>query len=491
MTEEAFKLLCFEHSTDFISLCTPQGQFVYVSPNCQKITGYNHHELIGSNSLTYFHQQENEDIEATLCKPLAQGDEELNLELSFKVADGSYRWFKTRIIAVKNNQAQTTYLLAIANDITALKAYYKEFLQSEILLHEAGKIARIGAWELDLETMTAYWSPTTYEIHEVEQGLMPKLEEAINFYAPEARPVIANAINDAVEKGIPYDLKLPFITAKSNRIWVRAVGKPEVKKGKTVRLYGIFQDVNQEFEYQIQQKSLINQLTTQKLQLQEYNQIVSHNLRSPIASLNSLLHYMQEAKTEGEKNDILDNIRNVTTSLNTLLEELVDAVKIINDNNLKYEEIEVDKVIASTTALLQGSLQEMGAIITTDFDKWTIINFPKLYFDSIVLNLMSNAIKYHAESRPLQITITTGYKDDRKTLSFADNGLGIDLNRHKDKIFKLHKTFHRQRPGKGLGLFMTKNQMQATGGDIFVESQVDEGTTFTLVFSNYFIENPS
>jgi PAS domain S-box-containing protein len=485
MTEETFKLLCLQYSNDFISLNKPSGEFVYISPNCEKITGYKPQELIGKTPYDYFHQDEIEDIEKNRHAPILEGKENSGSEFRFRMKDGEYRWFKAKVTPLKNNDGKIDSLLSISYDITDLKAYHEELEKKESLLRQAGKLARIGAWELDLETMTPYWSPTTYEIHEVEQGLIPDLTEAINFYAPQARPTITAAIDSAIKKGIPYDLKLPFITAKGNHIWVRAIGKPEIKKGKTIRLYGVFQDINNEIEQQKQQTSLIDQLTAQKHQLQEYNQIVSHNLRSPVASLNSLLYYMENAETETEKTSILDNIKEVTKSLNELLEELVDAVKIINNNDLTYDDIDVGKVITRTQQLLEGSIKPLDAKIIVNLEAWNDINFPKLYFESIVLNLMSNALKYCADDRPPEIKITSGYENDRKILLFADNGLGIDMARYKDKVFKLHKTFHRQKPGKGLGLFMTKNQIQATGGDIFVESQVNKGTTFKIVFNTY------
>lgn len=485
MNEDAFKLLCLEHANDFISLNKPSGHFIYISPNCEKITGYTPQELIGTSPYDYFHQDEIDDIEKNRHAPLLKGKENSVSEFRFRMKDGKYRWFKAKVLALKNNDGEIEQLLSISFDITDLKANHEELEKKESLLRQAGKMARIGAWEINLETMAPYWSPTTYEIHEVEQGLMPDLNEAINFFAPQARTVVTAAIDNAINNSIPYDLKLPFITAKGNHIWVRTIGKPEIKKGKTVRLYGVFQDINKEVEQQQQQASLIDQLTAQKHQLQEYNQIVSHNLRSPVASLNSLLYYMEKAETEAEKANILDNIKQVTKSLNDLLEELVDAVKIINNNDLIYDDIDVGRVITHTQQLLEGSIKSLGAKIIVSLEAWSAINFPKLYFESIVLNLMSNALKYCADGRPPEIKITSGYENERKTLLFADNGLGIDMARYKDKIFKLHKTFHRQRPGKGLGLFMTKNQVQATGGDIFVESEVNKGTTFKIVFNTY------
>jgi signal transduction histidine kinase len=106
-------------------------------------------------------------------------------------------------------------------------------------------MAGIGGWELDLQTMTPHWSEETYGIHEVDPSLQPDLENAINYYAPEARPVISQAVQRAIEEGQPYDLELPFITAKGKNLWIHTMGQPEFRDGKCVRLFGTFQDITE------------------------------------------------------------------------------------------------------------------------------------------------------------------------------------------------------------------------------------------------------
>ena len=117
--------------------------------------------------------------------------------------------------------------------------------KSEDLLKSMGRMAKVGGWELDLQTMGMLWTEETYRIHEIYPEVCPELDKAIEFYAPEARPILQEAIRQASEEGIPYDLELPFITAKGNRLWVRAMGNAERRDGKITRLYGTFQDITE------------------------------------------------------------------------------------------------------------------------------------------------------------------------------------------------------------------------------------------------------
>ena len=142
--------------------------------------------------------------------------------------------------------------LIVINDITSRKLADENLRRNEELLRITGSVAKVGGWEIDMDTMNPIWSEEVYRIHEVDQSVQPSLEEAINFYAPEARPVIRKAFQKCAEQGIGYDLELRLITAKEKHLWVRALGKAEMKDEKIVRIYGSFQDITDQKTYQIQ-----------------------------------------------------------------------------------------------------------------------------------------------------------------------------------------------------------------------------------------------
>jgi signal transduction histidine kinase len=100
--------------------------------------------------------------------------------------------------------------------------------------------------------------------------------------------------------------------------------------------------------------------------------------------------------------------------------------------------------------------------------------------DSVVLNLLTNAIKYRSPERDSFAQISGKVEKQHFILSIADNGLGIDLQRHGNKLFGMYKTFHTHEDSRGVGLFMTKNQIDAMGGRIEVSSEVNIGTTFKI-----------
>ncbi len=114
------------------------------------------------------------------------------------------------------------------------------------LLENTGRIANVGGYIVDLKTMHIQWTKEVFLIHELNTTKPPPIEEAINYYAPEARPVIRAAVQRAIATGEPWDLELPFVTAKNNKIWVRAQGTAIYKNGQVVRLMGAFQNITQQ-----------------------------------------------------------------------------------------------------------------------------------------------------------------------------------------------------------------------------------------------------
>ncbi len=143
-----------------------------------------------------------------------------------------------------------------------LEAKTEEIQRAIQLLSETQSAAKIGSWEVDLGTMTAFWSDEVYRIHEVEPGTPIKVEEGINFYREDFRPVIQNAINNAIENRSSWDEECILLTKTGNEIWVRAIGHPVFEDGQLTGLRGLFMDIDE-----TKRKTLELDETYEKLQL--------------------------------------------------------------------------------------------------------------------------------------------------------------------------------------------------------------------------------
>jgi PAS domain S-box-containing protein len=138
------------------------------------------------------------------------------------------------------------------------------------LLQMTSEMAKVGGWELDLQTKKVVWTPETYRIYEIDPATEPNLEQVIQFAAPEARPVISEAVHRAIEEGTPYDLELQTMTAKERLIWIRTLGQAELRDGRWVRLFGTFQDTTDRKQAELRIRQLVRLYAT----LSQVNQTI-------------------------------------------------------------------------------------------------------------------------------------------------------------------------------------------------------------------------
>ncbi|MRH99312.1 PAS domain S-box protein [Kriegella sp. EG-1] len=228
---------------------------------------------------------------------------------------------------------------------------------------------------------------------------------------------------------------------------------------------------------------LASKLTFQNTQLADFAHITSHNLRAPVSNLNTLIEFYKTSETEEERRGLFEKIEIVIKHLTETLNTLIQALKTKSETTVEKEKLEFSEILDKTKEILTGQILASEAKISTDFSKYPNITYNKVYLESIFLNLLSNSIKYKSEDRIPEIFIQSLVEDGLLKLKFKDNGLGINLKRHGQKVFGLNKVFHRHKDAKGVGLFMTKVQIESMGGEITVESEVNVGSTFKINFN--------
>ncbi len=228
------------------------------------------------------------------------------------------------------------------------------------------------------------------------------------------------------------------------------------------------------------QALMLKQLSVQNGQLTDFCNIVSHNLRAPLVNMSMLVDYIQESETEDEKNDLIMRLNPVIENLHLTFNELVESLQVKQNADIEREPIQVEQFLLRVLKEHDLEIEKCGAKVEYDFSSAPTIQYPSSYFYSILQNLVSNALKYRSPARPPRIKVTTEDLPNEVMLTVGDNGLGIDLEKHKENFFKIGKVFHRHPNAKGFGLFMTKTQIEAMDGTIRVESTPDVGTTFFI-----------
>jgi signal transduction histidine kinase len=225
------------------------------------------------------------------------------------------------------------------------------------------------------------------------------------------------------------------------------------------------------------------QLQEQNRKLDEFAHIISHNLRAPVNNIQALINLLDDKSEVTDYKLIFEKLKNVAKNLNETMNELMDTLKAKTQPHVERTEIRFKEVLDKVVQSLEGELIVARASVTFDFNDAPTIHYSKPYLESIFQNLLTNAIKYKSPNRKPLIHFRSFVADSHLELKVTDNGQGIDMERYGDKLFGLHKTFHEHEEARGVGLFLIKTQIEALGGSINVNSEVDKGTTFTIRFN--------
>jgi len=254
--------------------------------------------------------------------------------------------------------------------------------------------------------------------------------------------------------------------------------------GKPYQYVAIRSDITDKKRGEEEIKKMLIKAEYQNKQLIDFCNIISHNLRAPLVNISMLLDFMEETEKEDEKEEAFQRIRPVVNHINEIFNKLVESLQVKQDIEIQSEKLDFSKCIEKSLIDFQTQIKEYNITVEIDCDEVATVYYPEKYLDSIFSNLIGNAIKYRSPDRNLVIKIKTKQNKNHILLSIEDNGLGINLERHKDAIFKIRRTFHKHPDAKGLGLFMTKTQIDAMNGEIWVESQEQTGSTFFIKINN-------
>ncbi len=223
-----------------------------------------------------------------------------------------------------------------------------------------------------------------------------------------------------------------------------------------------------------------NELIKHNNELRQFSYTVSHNLRGPVASLMGLLKLFQAEQLSPDNVEIFHHIETSTQRLDTIIKDLSKIIDIRNDIFQIRQQIDVAFEVQEILSVLNREIISQKITVRRNFESGRVIYSVRPMIHSILYNLISNAIKYRSEEREPVIEIKSGEDTRYYHLQVMDNGLGIDLSRDGDNIFKLYKRFHHHTEGKGLGLYLVKMQAEALGGDINVESEPNKFTRFNV-----------
>jgi PAS domain S-box-containing protein len=485
-SEQKFRTLA-ENIPGAIYLCRNDENFsmLYLNEKVVEITGYSAEDFLESR-ITFpklYHPDDRDHIYAAVEGALDR-KEKFHLKYRIRHKGGQWRWVDEVGIGVYTDQ-HLDLIEGFISDITLQKQAEEELqkiaeenyrlfnspVALNVIAGTDGYFKRLNPAWIDHFGWTEHelMSKPFLEFVHVEdrrptQDIFEKMLKGKNIQSYENRYRCKDGTYRWLLWGATSDLRHSLVYASAIDITERKKSEDELLRSKQ------------------NTEAIAHKLQEQNRQLDEFAHIISHNLRSPIGNIKALIGLLGPKSTIPEYQQIFEKLMRVSNNLSETMSELMETLRAKKETDIERQELRFKEAFDKVIQTLEGDLIQSEAHITFNFDEAPVIVYSKGYLESILQNLLSNALKYRSPKRTPEITVRTGVENGSIVLRVSDNGLGIDMVKFGEELFGLHKTFHEHQDARGVGLFLVKTQIEAMGGTVEAESEIDKGTTFTIRF---------
>lgn len=379
----------------------------------------------------------------------------------------------------------------IARDqkIALLQSQQKQMQQQQNLLKEMGKLAGVGAWEVDLVNKTVFWNDVTRKIHEVDDDFVPNLDSGINYYkVGPNRERIKACVENAIISGGHFSGEFEIVTQKGNAKWIATQGRAEVENGKSVRLFGAFQDISSQIFYREELEKRHQELSLALNARSLFLANMSHEIRTPINGVLGMLQVMETANFDHNQHRFLSLAKESAKSLLALINDILDFAKVDSGQlNLENIPFNLNQLLENCVNVFKFSTEEKSIKLESQFEatKDLIVVADPTRIRQICANLVSNAIKFTPAGK---VKISSALKpinthQAKLTITVVDSGIGIAEEQLKNLFLPFRQadiSTTRKYGGTGLGLSICQNLAKLMNGQVLVESVIGQGSRFNV-----------
>lgn len=492
-SEQKFKAL-YNNTPALFNSVDKSGRVIEVGDFFLEITGYLREEVIGQPAIDFVTKVSQEYGLSEVFPKFVKLGYCKDVPLQFIKKDESILDVMFSATVVKDERGNFEKIVTNLNDVTQLRKIENELKESE---------AKVAAAAERFQSLFDN-SPVGIIIH--TDGIIQQVnreaiklaggksadefigKKALSFVHPDSLESAKKRIETILTTKKPHQneqkflrLDNTFVYAEVHGTLIEYNGKPSIQ----IAIYDITDRKEAEeriLENESKLKSLNDNLARQNYQLEEFAHIASHNLRAPVTNMLSLAKIKENDPSPENEIFVWENIKKTIQNLDETLIELNDVVKTSWELDKNKRRLKFETVLSKILESIHNDVKQQGAKIETNFEELPSIYYPKVYLESILQNLVTNALKYADKNRKPHIIIKTCVENGQGVMTIRDNGLGIDLKKFSKKLFGLRKTFHENEDARGVGLFITKAQIESMGGKITVESEVGKGSVFRINF---------
>jgi len=432
------------------------------------------------------HEEDKNSVKQSLIDAIKNG-KKWNVTFRVQLPNKGLCWVKVTSKREVNNDGSVA-LYGRITDITDLKEQELKLKISEERFKFALETSTSGIWDWDVKAGTVHYSPQSLKILELDAANnMAAAERWNEIVHPDDLENYYKLIEEHFDNKTPfYENFHRVLTSKNKYKWILSRGKVIERdaNGKPLKVIGTHTDVSSQKEKELDLMKKMEMYSEKNNRLLNFSHIVSHNLNSHAGNFKLLLDMIDLEENFAEKRETMKYLRTVSNDLSKTIEDLSQIVNIHNNTEITVEPLNLNDYLSRVLNIVNAYSYRNNATIINNIPPEATIKFNPAYLESVLQNLCTNAIKYANPDKFLIIEFNFFLENDKKVLTIKDNGLGIDLEKYGHLLFGMYKTFHKHEKANGIGLYITKNQIESMNGRVTVESQVGKGTTFKIIFND-------
>lgn len=461
--------------------------FEFVSKNAASLTGYSTEELIQNigHYEKLIHPADIDRVHRETEDFISGGKKYWQQTYRIIRKDGKVRWITDYVIvqSIREGIIKKTrgYLLDQTDKIlTEQKLAASNRLLKKVTDHIPGFIFQF-VMHPDGSSCYPYASEGIRDIYELSpQDVKESAAKAFEIKHPDDLQDVILSIRESGKNLKTWNHEYRVVLPEKGLRWLRGNAAPELMENGSILWHGFIMDVTDRKAEEEEIILLNKRLTQRNKELEQYAFMASHDLRGPVANLMSLVKLFNRVQHDDPRNtEILEGIDISIHQLNQTLHNMLEVLNLRQTADIPLKSLHFYDIYQSAILNLQTQIKESNTKIIVDF-KVQNINYVHSHIESLFHNMISNSIRYAHPSRSPVIEICSFPENDTTILKFKDNGLGINLERYKDRIFGMYQRFHAHPDSRGLGLYIIQSQIQSLGGRIEVESIENKGTTFIV-----------
>lgn len=476
----------FEYSSIGMALISKEGRWLKVNKSVCDIVGYSEKELLAKTFQDITHPDDL-DLDLEHVGKMLRGEiESYHMEKRYFHKNGHVVWVLLSVSLAKDPEGQPVHFVSQIKNITERKMAEKALRESEERWQFALEGAGEGVWDWNAKTNKVFFSRQWkrllgFDEHEIGD----ELSEWDSRVHPDDKEQCYKDLGSHMQGETEVYLNEHRLLCKDGKYkWILDRGKviERDKEGKPLRVIGTHSDITSQKIKEKELQETVELVNEQNARLMNFAHIVSHNLRSHTGNFQLLVDLLDKETDEAERLQMIKFLKENSQSLNETIKHLNDVVQININTSIVRENLKLKEYVNKVADVVRAEMIQLNATVLNNIADDVFVHFNPAYLESVLLNFLSNGLKYrHAEREP-KIVFEMKEANGKKYLAITDNGVGINLKKYKEKLFGLYKTFHGNNDARGVGLFITKNQVEAMGGKIEVESTLNEGTTFKIYF---------